>query len=238
MRRLPTLLISATALCAQTAAPGLHFDVASVRQNKRGDCRGRWDFRHSHGAVTAENAPLRRIISRAFNLTDDRVSGPGWLDSTCYDIQAKAPGAAPDPDVMQMLQSLLTERFHMVAHRDSAERPVLALTIDKGGSKLRPYGDGVPVPSITDGRVLFMARHMPDLCERIGKVMGRPVIDKTGLTGDYAIVLAYFPFGAPDAETDILIALRDQLGLKVEPQRAPVEILKIEAIGRVPTAND
>ena len=237
MWRLPSFFFLAAELCAQTAAPGLHFDVASVRQNKRGDCRGRWDFRHSQGRVIAENAPLRRIISRAFNLTDDRVSGPDWLDSTCYDIQAKAPGAVPDPDLMQMLQSLLTERFQMVAHRDSAARPVLALTTDKGGSKLRPYGDGVPVPTLTDGRIVFMVRHMPDLCERIGKVMGRPVIDKTGLTGDYAIVLAYFPFGAPDAETDILTALRDQLGLKVEPQRAPLEILKIEAIEKVPTAN-
>lgn len=240
---IPVALILTMRILAFVIAGGLYgqtFEVASVRQNKIYSCQGRWDFRYSHGTVTAENAPLRRIISRAFKMTDDRVSGPGWLDSECYDIRAKASGAVADQDLLRMLQGLLAERFHMTAHLESDERPVFALLIDRDGPKLRAYGDGAPAPpsSRPEGSVLFMVRHMPDLCERIGKVMGRPVIDKTGLTGDYSIVLTYVPLGATGGEAaDIRSAVREQLGLRVEPQRGAVEILKIDSIEKVPTAN-
>jgi uncharacterized protein (TIGR03435 family) len=115
--------------------------------------------------------------------------------------------------------------------------------VDKGGSKLHPYGAKIPnPPPAVDGRVLFMARHMPDLCERLGKVSGRPVIDKTGLDGDYLIVLTYALFdstdGNPsDAASDIFSAVRNQLGLKLEAQRGVVDILKIAGIEKIPTEN-
>jgi len=223
-------------LDAQTAAPiKLHFDVASVRPNHTAGCRGRWDFRASHGTVTAENAPLLRIISRAYNLTDDRVSGPAWIDSECYDIKAKVEGDVPERDLMPMLKGLLAERFHLVARRASGERPIFALVIDKGGSKMHPYGDRVSAPSLTNnGRILFMARHMPDLCERLGKVTGRPVIDKTGLNGDYMIVLTYLPFGSTSGDSS---GGAPELGLRLESQRGSVEVLKIDSLDKVPTEN-
>ena len=87
-----------------------------------------------------------------------------------------------------------------------------------------------------------MARHLPDLCERLGKVTGRPVIDNTGLTGDYLIVLTYHPLTSPngdpsDAASNIFSELRDQLGLRLEAQRGVVEILKIASLDKVPTEN-
>jgi uncharacterized protein (TIGR03435 family) len=144
---------------------------------------------------------------------------------------------------MPMLRDLLEVRFHLVAHRESGERPVFALLVDKGGSKVRPYGAKISVPaSDNDGKVLFMARHMPDLCERLGKVAGRPVIDKTGLTGDYQIELRYFPFGSTtgdpsDPAADIFSAVRDQLGLRLEAQRGVVDVLKVVSVDKVPTGN-
>lgn len=82
---------------------------------------------------------------------------------------------------------------------------------------------------------------MPDLCERIGKVTGRPVIDKTGLTGRYIIILSYATLGStnPDASDSApdIAAVRDQLGLRLEPQRTPLEMLKVESIDRIPTTN-
>jgi uncharacterized protein (TIGR03435 family) len=237
------IVASQAVLPAQPASPpGLRFDVASVKPNRTAACRGRWDFSTSHGTVIAENAPLLRIISRAYHLTDDRVSGPKWIDSQCYDIRAKASNKTPERDLMRMLQGLLMERFHLVAQLEPAERQILALVVDKGGSKMHPYGDPISMPAIDDGRVLFMARHMPDLCERIGKVTGRPVVDKTGLHGDYSIVLTYALFestdGNPsDAESDIFSAVRNQLGLKLEAQRGVVDILKIAGVDKVPMEN-
>jgi uncharacterized protein (TIGR03435 family) len=237
-------LLAVGLLQSQTpASPELRFDVASVKPNRPAACHGRWDFSTSHGTLTAENAPLLRIISRAYNLTDDRVSGPAWIDSECYDISAKASANVPNADLMRMLQTLLKERFHLVARHESDERPILALLVDKGGSKMHPYGDKIATPpSANDGKILFMARHLPDLCERLGKVTGRPVIDKTRLDGDYLIVLRYLPLdstgGDPsDPATDIFSAVRDQLGLKLEVQRGVVEILKIASVDKIPSAN-
>jgi uncharacterized protein (TIGR03435 family) len=227
-------------LHAQTAAPlELRFDVASVRPNHTKRCMGRWDFSTSHGTVTAENSPLLRIVSRAYNLTDDRVSGPAWMDSECYDIKAKAAGDPARPDLMAMLRELLKERFHLAAHRESDERPIFVLSVDKGGPRMQPYSEKASVPS-SNGGILFMARHLPDLCERIGKVTGRPVIDKTGLDGDYMIVLTYLAFTSTDPSnpaSDIFSAVRDQLGLRLQSQRGVVDVLKIDSIDKVPTGN-
>jgi len=228
-------------LHAQSAAP--RFDVASVRPNHIAGCRGRWDFRVSHGTLTAENAPLLRIISRAYQLSDDRVSGPAWIESQCYDIKAKVSGDVPDQDLMPLLQELLKERFHLAAHLESGVRPIFALVRDQGGVKLHPYGYKMANPaSDNGGRILFMARHLPDLCERLGKVTGRPVIDKTGLDGDYLIVLTYLSVDASasdpsDSGYDIFSAVRVQLGLRLEPQRGAVNILKIDSLDKVPAEN-
>lgn len=194
--------------------------------------------------VTAENAPLLRIISRAFNLTDDRISGPAWIDSECFDIKAKASTPdVPDRDLQPMLQELLKERFHLSAHNDSEMRTAFALLQDKAGVKMRPDGETVAVPpSSSSARILFMAKTLDDLCERLGKVTGRPVIDRTGLHGKYMIVLSYLPLGTTsidpsDPAADIFSAIREQLGLRLESQREPVSILTIDKIDKIPTEN-
>lgn len=242
---LPLAVLSALVeLHAQATTPALpRFEVASVRRNHAAGCQGRWDFTASRGLVVAKNAPLLRIISRAYELTDDRVTGPGWLEAECYDIRAKASGGAPDRDLMPLLRQLLRERFHLVAHRAAVDRAVLALVVDQGGPKLPAYGDAAAVRrQFPEGNVLFLARHVPDLCERLGKVMGLPVLDKTGLTGDYLIELSY-PAASPsngdpgELLTDIYSAVRDQLGLRLESQRRMVDTLKIESVDKVPTKN-
>jgi uncharacterized protein (TIGR03435 family) len=169
--------------------------------------------------------------------------GPQWIESECYDIIAKAPNDAPNPDLLLMLQGLLKERFHLVAQRESQERPILALVVDKDGVKLPRYGDNVPAPPmVNDGRVLFMARRLHDLRERLGKVTGRPVVDKTGLDGDFLIVLTYLPLSSTSTDSsepasDISSAVRDQLGLRLEAQRGLVDMLKIVSVDRIPTEN-
>ena len=231
---------------ARAQAPNqrdLHFDVASVRLNRTFACQGRWDFTAVHGSVDAENAPLRRIISRAYNLTDDRVIGPSWIESQCYDIKAKSSlkGATHD-DLMSMLQSLLKERMHLGAHLDSEERPVFDLLTEKAGAKMPPDGAKVEVPPINGGKVLFMAKTLSDLCERLGIVTGRPVVDKTGLQGKFVIVLTYLPLGlangdSADSSFDVFSAVREQLGLRLEPHHELLEVLNIDAIDKLPATN-
>jgi uncharacterized protein (TIGR03435 family) len=161
------------------------------------------------------------------------------MDSECYDLKAKAAGDATRPDLMTMLRGLLKERFHLAAHLEADERPIFVLSVDKGGSKMQPYSEKASVPS-SNGGILFMARHLPDLCERIGKVTGRPVVDKTGLDGDYMIVLTYLPYTNSDPsnpESDIFSAVREQLGLQLQAQRGVVDVLKVDSIDKIPTSN-
>jgi uncharacterized protein (TIGR03435 family) len=170
-------------------------------------------------------------------LTDDRVSGPDWLTSECYDIRAKAlAGDMPERELMAMLRELLKERLHLVAHHESSERPVFALLPEKSGVKITVDGDGGPIPAVKEGRVLFMARTMHDLCERLGAAAGRPVVDRTGLDGKYVIVLTYSPLGSTSGD-DVFTAVREQLGLRLESQRAPVDVVKVDSVDKVPTEN-
>lgn len=224
--------------------PTLRFDVASVRVNRAAGCRGRWDLRASNGIVIAENAPLLRIVSRAFHLTDDRVLGPAWMESECYDIQAKTSMTeASERDLMTMLQELLRERLLLQAHFESGERPIFALSPDRGGVKFGSDDDILEQrPPTGSGQVLFMARTLQDLCERLGSVTGRPVVDKTGLSGRYVIVLSYVPLAAANAEpagpgADVFAAVRDQLGLRLEAERDVVQILKVDSVEKVPSEN-
>ncbi|MDE3196396.1 MAG: TIGR03435 family protein [Acidobacteriota bacterium] len=223
--------------------PEPRFEVASVYFNKRFDCAGPWNFAVSYGTVTARNAPLLRIISRAYNLTDDQVKGPSWLDSRCYDINAKTSGTTGDAELMAMLRALLRERLHLQAHIESEARPVYLLSIDKGGIRMPAEGGEIPPPPIPgDGRVLFMAKTLKDLCERLGKVTGRPVVDRTGLQGKFIIALTYAPYDSANADAngpraDIFSAVRDQLGLRLEPGVANAAILKVDAVQKLPEAN-
>src|ERR1700733_6724596 len=113
---------------AQPEAAGLRFEVASVRPNGTPGCKGRWDFSQSPGSLNAENASPKRLISRVYGLTEDRLSGPDWIASECYDIRAKAEGDQPESQMMLMLQALLRERFHLTVHRESTDKPIFALT--------------------------------------------------------------------------------------------------------------
>jgi uncharacterized protein (TIGR03435 family) len=194
-----------------------------------------------------ENVSLRKIISRAYSLAEDRVSGPAWIESECYDIVAKAPADAPDEALMPMLQVLLRDRFDLVTHQETAEMPIFALVVDRNGPKVHEYhpGDSPSVPSsIKPGKVFFMVGGpMSALTERLSLIVGRTVVDKTGLQGEYRIPLSYAPLSAAsavdmaDTGSDIFSAVREQLGLRLDAQKGNVEILKIDRANKVPVEN-
>jgi uncharacterized protein (TIGR03435 family) len=125
-------------LTAQTLSPA--FDVASVRVNKSGD-PSRSVRAMPGGRFEATNAPLRNVIRFAFELrTLGEIEGaPEWMDTTAFDIRASGPA---DASVPRMVQTLLVERFKLVARRDVRERPVYALTLGRGDGSLGPSLEG------------------------------------------------------------------------------------------------
>ena len=138
-----------------------------------------------------------------------------------------------------MLRALLEERFKLTTHRETKESQGYALVVAKGGPKLKPAsaspGQNAVYPGGLQGAVsrsgLARLRHWPD-------PSGRPVIDKTGIQGNYDIQLTYARDGTTDSSRpSIFTAIQEQLGLKLESQKIPIEMLVIDRCDRVPTEN-
>jgi uncharacterized protein (TIGR03435 family) len=193
------------------------------------------------------------------------VGGPGWIDSDRFDIEARAPENSPPDQLMTMLGNLIADRFKAVVHTETKEQPIYALIPARSDGALGPKlktssldcssqearqtnGCGMNTSTNRDGGLMKAgARSMSDLATSLASfVADRMVVDRTGLTGIFDFELRWStdnpqtnPADATSSTADapsIFIALREQLGLKLEAQRGPVEFLIIDKIEH-PTAN-
>jgi uncharacterized protein (TIGR03435 family) len=204
------------------------------------------------GRVSMSGVTARFLIQQAYGVKDFQIiGGPSWMGSERYDISAKPEGAATPDQVKVMIQGLLKERFQLAFHRETKELPTYALVMAKGGPKF-PVSEvetGSDKPKGTQmrmGRGQFNLQGAPisALANQLGQILARSVIDKTELTGNYDFKLEWTPDQsqggplavaggdghAPPDNTGVSIftALQEQLGLKLESTKGPVEILVIE----------
>jgi uncharacterized protein (TIGR03435 family) len=233
---------------SQQQPAALSFDVASVKPNKSMS-QDMGLNPTPGGGLTVVNATLQTLMTFAYNIRDYQLSGgPAWLDTEHYDISAKASSDLRDDDssgyypVRIRLQTLLAERFHLVVHHETKEMPVFALVQDKGGAKLTPWMEGdLPGPHmhLEYTKLTCRKQSMQRFASAIlSQILGRTVIDKTGLTGEYNFTMTFAPDtppsrsanAAPEAPAGptFVEALQDQLGLKLERQQGPVDILVID----------
>jgi uncharacterized protein (TIGR03435 family) len=235
------------ALQAQSPA----FEVATAKVNRTGD-NGATSPELRNGTLTARNVSMKMLLRTAYDLSESRITGPDWLDSDRFDVAAKSPQGVPDSELMPMLQALLKDRFHLVAHREMKEMPVFDMVVAKGGLKMSPFDPAHPAPprGPPGGSMDFTAistngvATMSQLALRLTASAGRPVFDKTGVEGRYGFFLMYTPIAAQSANgapgsgaPDFFTAVQQQLGLRLEPTKASVEILVVAAADRVPTEN-
>lgn len=236
------------ALWAQQARPS--FDVTSVKPNKSVD-RKFGIVPSPGGRVRATNSTLKQLINVAYQMPDFRISGnAGWMNSDRFDIEAKAAGDPPREQLLLMLQSLLADRFKLVVHRETRELPTYDLRVDKGGPKLKE-GKCVGQPGPANpcggfnasawGHFVGKAAGMGQLIQFLSTLQSRAVVDKTGLTGEYDMELTWTPEELPTLPADpdqarpdpngpsIFTALQEQLGLRLEPSKGPVEMLVIDS---------
>jgi uncharacterized protein (TIGR03435 family) len=192
---------------------------------------------------TLHNAPLSFLIQITYAVdTQDNISGmPGWMESQEYDISAKVEGdqQLTLEQMRPILQQLLAQRFHLVVHRESKLVSGFALVVAKGGTKLQPSkGDRKPWAQILPNRLDCWNMDLAHFVTMLARPAGQPVIDKTGLTGSYDFKLSYAPTNDPDSSLpSFFTAVQDQLGLRLEPQKVPVETLVIDHVDRTPTEN-
>jgi bla regulator protein blaR1 len=231
---------------------GKEFEVATIKPNKANSGQGQ--FKGGPGRLALMEFSPYMVIKMAFgNLADNRISGaPKWIQEERFDIAgqfAEGKRAAP-PDMYQpALRKLLADRFGFKFHWEPRQMDVYELVVAKNGSKLRPSSSegvgpgGTSLPGKFQGSRLTMAV----FANRFPNTVGRIVVDKTGLSGEYDIELTWTPDppGAAPGEPggalapigpSIFAALEEQLGLKLQPGKAPLDVLVIDAIER-PTEN-
>jgi uncharacterized protein (TIGR03435 family) len=233
------------------ADPG--FEVATIKPSKP-DAVGKV-YTLSPGAreIITRNTTLNDLLTFAYQIHPSQITGgPAWLGTDHYDVTGK-PDVEGMPNTKQyraMLQKLLADRFKLTFHHDKKELTVYTLAVGKTGSKLtRAAGNPSGLPGLFFrglGRLAVTNATMQDFVELMqGSVMDRPVVDQTGLAGRWDFQLNWTPdetqFGGrggqapPQADTaevppDLFTALQQQLGLKMESAKAPIDVLVIDKV--------
>ena len=205
--------------------------------------------------VIATNVTVHALINLAYWLHPKQLTGgPPWTESEKFDMAGK-PDAPGQPNVDQMktmIAKLLTDRFQLKFHFEKRELPVYAIRLAKNGAKItKSQDDPKGIPGWNFGRnpagmiMAFRNSPMSQFTALLQNSMDRPVVDQTGLTGRYDFTLNFTPDAAmaallggppppaadnPDAAPDLFAAFQQQLGLKLEQTRAPVDVMVIDKV--------
>ena len=237
-------LLASFRCVAQVPRPS--FDVASVRASTSELLTN--TVQATPGGLTIRNGTLGFLILWAYDVPYSRMNGPAWLPERRFDVVAKAANAADEAHLRLMLQTLLADRFGLTAHREQQAMQVYALTLAKGGPKFQESATDGPSEIERTNPALLAAHHISlgEIAEQISRELGRPVVDKTGLTRRYEIRMDLTPYvtraaGAGDGQLDLMsilfTGLQDLLGLKLEPGKDTVEMLVIDHAEKTPTGN-
>jgi uncharacterized protein (TIGR03435 family) len=208
------------------------------------------------GRYIASGITAKSLIANAYGLPEDRIAGgPRWLDTDKFVVEGKATGPLPPwPEsndmVSQMLQSMLENRFRFRGHREDRETSVYDLVIANGGMKIQPSASAAsPLFSVDREKGVIRSRGVTIqyLANNLLSVLGRPVIDKTGLSGNYEYTMMFSPIPRPASAYDsgvsgteaessdrrsIFSVLQDQLGLRLEAVHGTVQIMAVDSIGK------
>jgi uncharacterized protein (TIGR03435 family) len=259
MTRRLTVALSAAFAAGGIFAQSPAFEVATIKLTPP-DFRGRY-IRMEGAEFVVRNNELRRLIAGAWNLTPRAVTGgPAWIDSDHYDIVARTPGEGrPNTDEqMAMLRELVTSRFHLTFHREPKEFSIYTLTVARTGSKLKesaasadaqPEIVNVVHPDLDGGFILQLPARNATMAQFTSMMqrgmLDRPVVDKTGLAGKYDFDLEWSPDesqfdgqlakppgSGPATKPSLFEALQQQLGLRLEATRGPIDTLVIDRVER------
>ena len=239
------------------AAPGPKLvpkvGVATIRPSDPNSTNRLYTVRGSH--FVAQNQTVANLIEIAYSLQHTQVlGGPSWMQTERFDLEA-----APDQegkysymDWNLMLQQILADRFHLQSHHETHELPAFTLTLAKGGARLTSTTatpDSKPSIDVKGREIISLVATDADTAEFVKilreAIVGRPVLDQTGLAGHYDFTLRFAPdrtimsatatsgsseSAPPNLPPDLFTAMQQQLGLKLVPTKAPADILIIDHV--------
>ncbi|HEX4278541.1 MAG TPA: TIGR03435 family protein [Bryobacteraceae bacterium] len=206
------------------------------------------------GGLQTTGSTLRDLIVTAYNVRPDQIQGlPSWAAIDRYDVTAKMTGAEDDPAALTdaerqkwtegirlRTRALLASRFNLAVHKEAREFAIYGLHVDKNGPKADALkeSDAVSGTSFLGNQMIGKGGDMRDVALTLGSVLQKAIVDKTGLTGKYDFRLRWATEqvslvpGTPTADADkfpsIFTALREQLGLRLDSTRGPLEVLVID----------
>jgi uncharacterized protein (TIGR03435 family) len=224
------------------------------------------------GIYTCENCSLIWLMNTAYDFEAYRIIYPEWMVNTAFVVNARVAPGATKVQFRGMLQNLLAERFKLIVHRDTREMPAFDLRVAKGGPKLKKGesdtgtdsapasaeqwklgADGYPrlskgsatTMAMTNGRarLRYPMQTMDQLAGFLGAQLGGPVINQTGLAGEYKVELFWSTESldargtASEPRPDLIQAVQQQLGLQLVKKREPLEVIVVDRCDRVPTEN-
>jgi uncharacterized protein (TIGR03435 family) len=244
----------ASSLAGQTPA----FEVASITPCKPGtpeppgEHMGLVQFTYPGGRFRASATTLKFLLEWAYGIQPSQhAGGPAWLETDRYDIVAKAEGEASDEQMKLMAQMLLADRFRLKLHHESRSISAYVISAGKAAPKLSPAKDGEThsvrfAPRMSAGEkissyhIIITRFSLSQLSDTFARQLGRPIVNQTGLDGEYDFELELTPDESRPSPTDpafLLSALRDQLGLTVKSEKIPMDILVIDSADKVEAGN-
>lgn len=210
-------------------------------------------FTYPGGRIHATSYKLRQLIHDAYDVEMFRIlGGPRWVDEDRFDVEAKPPASSesskwvpanfkspPNPEMRQMLQTLLAERFQLRVHTETRKESIYALVVAKGGPNLKPPASTTvqPFVSFLPHGLSGKNATMDQLVERLARILGRTVLNRTGIRGNFDFLIDYPPDDVATDESVLLLReIQDQTGLKLETQPGSVDVIVIDRAEK-PTAN-
>jgi uncharacterized protein (TIGR03435 family) len=237
MRYWVTLGILTTALAAGESRPV--FEVASIKPIDRTGVPVHGNMSQSGSRVTFNGYTLAALLMYAYDVRNYQIAGgPGWISSDTFLVNAKAEGDL-QPSIAQvrvMLQALIADRFEVKLRRETKESKVYLLQTAKSGFKLEPSKTERSTMRMRPGHMAMIKVQPAQWAALLSSVLNRPVLDRTGLTGEFD-----FSLDSPDImggrsmeegeETpgpSLFTAIQEQMGLKLEPSKGPIDIFVVE----------
>jgi uncharacterized protein (TIGR03435 family) len=237
----------------QTATEGnLVFEVASVKPHVAGapGSTGRTGIEEDPGQIRIENLSLRTLIAISYGVKgSEQLAGPGWLSTIAFDIVAKPPAGYKHEQLQFLVRNLLADRFKLTVHHETKPISAFALVIAKGGFKLHEAAGPRTYLTVRSGLIEGKQRSIAELAGGLTRVLGRPVLDQTGLGAMYDLKLEWTPDAPPPipggAETgsadepglSLFTALQEQLGLRLESRKVPGDVVVVDRVEKVPSEN-
>lgn len=212
------------------AQSGPSFDVATIKPSdalKNAGMSSGWSISQSRDGLKIIGA-LQTFIKYAWSVEDVQISGgPPWLARDFYEINGKAGRQVAVEELKRMLQSLLIERFRLAVHPETRELPVYSMVLAKGGARMERGDESLPNSS-SGATFLRGTMDSAALAAHLTSALHRTVIDNTALDGVWKFDLKW---AADDVTTgpSLFTAIQEQLGLKLESSKGPVQVLVIDS---------